>query len=274
MRASAPDVMAERLCSKTYTYGRACPWSINLCSGNPPRRRLGRTLIPLAYTNDLLERLPPADGARIKRRADRVRLEQQDLYAADARLRHVYFPVRGLISVIAELEDGRGIEVAAVGPEGMAGIALFHGTPVAPYATISQLAGESLVLPADVFLDEVRSCESLRATLSLYSVAYMGQLAQTAACNAAHDMRHRIARLLLICHDAARDDGFGITQEFLARMLGVQRPRVSIIAEALRREGAIAYRRGAVRVLDRRALESASCECYAATRTEFRRLLS
>jgi CRP-like cAMP-binding protein len=235
---------------------------------------VGRIVIADPYANELLDRLPRADAARIKGRSQRVRLEQQDLYAADSRLRHVYFPLRGLISVVAELEDGRAIEVAAVGPEGMAGIGLFHGTPVTRYATVSQLAGESLVLAAEAFLDEAGSCDAFSATLGLYSVAFMGQLAQTAACNAAHDMRHRIARLLLVCHDAARDDRFGITQEFLARMLGVQRPRVSLIAEALRREGTIAYRRGAIRVLDRRALESASCECYAATRSEYRRLLS
>jgi CRP-like cAMP-binding protein len=225
-------------------------------------------------TNDLLERLPPADSSRIQRRAERVRLERQDLYPAEARLRHVYFPIRGLISVMAELEDGRAIEVATVGPEGMSGIGLFHGTAIAHYATVWQLAGESLVLTAEAFADEVGSCDPLRRTLGLYSVAMMGQLAQTAACNAVHSVRHRVARLLLTCHDAAREDAFAITQEFIASMLGVQRPGVSLIAEALRREGAIEYRRGKIRILDRRALESASCECYGAIRIEYHRLLA
>jgi CRP-like cAMP-binding protein len=80
--------------------------------------------------------------------------------------------------------------------------------------------------------------------------------------------------LLLTCHDAAREDAFAITQEFIASMLGVQRPGVSLIAEALRREGAIEYRRGKIRILDRRALESASCECYGAIRIEYHRLLA
>jgi CRP-like cAMP-binding protein len=102
----------------------------------------------------------------------------------------------------------------------------------------------------------------------------MGLLAQTAACNGAHRMDHRLARLLLVCHDAARAEQFAITQEFLAVMLGAQRPGVSLAAERLQRANAISYHRGLVKVLDRRRLETAACECYATVRNDFARIFA
>jgi CRP-like cAMP-binding protein len=238
------------------------------------RRAWGGVIVAGPATNGLLELLPPEDRRRILSRGDRVMLGHEVLHRPDARMRHVYFPLRGLLTLMAEFEDGRAVEVATVGPEGMAGLPLVLGAMTTRYSTVSQLAGESLVLTVDVLREEIERCAALRNVLGLYSMAFIALLAQTGACSATHDMRHRLARLLLTCHDAARNDNFLITQEFLAGMLGVQRPGVSLIAEALRREGTITYRRGMVQVVDRQALESASCECYGAIRGEYRRLLS
>jgi CRP-like cAMP-binding protein len=223
--------------------------------------------------NGLLERLPAEDRGRIERRADRVTLGHQVLQPADARVRRAYFPISGLLTVMTEFEDGRALEVATVGPEGMAGLPLFLGATVTRNSTMSQLAGESLVLDAEALRDELDRSEMFRTVMGLYSLAFIGLLAQSAACAGAHSVRQRLARLLLTCHDASRGDGFATTQEFLAGMLGVQRPGVSLIAEAMRREGSITYRRGNIRILDRRALESASCECYGANLAEYHRLL-
>jgi CRP-like cAMP-binding protein len=229
--------------------------------------------VAAAHANGLLERLPTEDRQRIERRAIRVTLGHEVVQRADSKMRHAYFPVSGLLSMMAELEDGRALEVATVGSEGMTGLPVFLGAMTTHCSTVSQLAGESLVLTADELREELERSATLRTVLGLYSVAFIALLAQTAACSGTHSVRQRLARLLLTCHDASRADGFAITQEFLAGMLGVQRPGVSLIAEALRREGAIAYRRGVVRVVDRRALETAACECYRATLSEYRRLL-
>jgi CRP-like cAMP-binding protein len=223
--------------------------------------------------NGLLERLPNDDRVRIERRADHVTLGHQVLQQADTKVRRAYFPVRGLLTVMTEFEDGRALEVATVGPEGMAGLPLFLGATVTRNSTMSQLAGESLVLDADALREELERSETFRTVMGLYSLAFIGLLAQSAACAGAHSVRQRLSRLLLTCHDASRADGFAITQEFLAGMLGVQRPGVSLVAEGLRRDGAISYRRGHIRVVERRTLESAACECYGANLAEYNRLL-
>jgi CRP-like cAMP-binding protein len=225
--------------------------------------------------NWLLARLPREDRIRIDRRLERVSLATQEvLYATDSVIRRVYFPTRGLISVIAELENGRVLEVATVGPEGMLGISVFLDDFSAHHLALGQIAGECLVMSVAAFDDSVAESAVFRALLRRYSNAYMSLLAHTAACNGAHRTAHRLARWLLTCQDAARSDNFAMTQEFVANTLGVQRPAVSLVAEQLRAEGMISYRRGRIRVLDRVRLEDRACECYVKIREEYDELLS
>ncbi|MEA2663007.1 MAG: hypothetical protein QOH08_2579 [Chloroflexota bacterium] len=226
-----------------------------------------------ASGNALLDRLPGDDRARLAPLLTRMSLGHETLVEPTARIRYAYFPVRGLISIMAPLEDGRSILVATVGSEGMAGLTLLFGSSTARHGIVSEIAGESLLLAASAFAEEVGRGGALRTELERYSLVLMAQIAQTAACNAAHVMRQRLAHLLLLCHDGAQVDTFGMTQEFLAGMLGVQRPGISHTADTLRAEGLIAYRRGTIQVLDRRALESASCECYAVGQAEYGRIL-
>jgi CRP-like cAMP-binding protein len=224
--------------------------------------------------NWLLARLPREDRFRIERQLTRVPLRTQEvLYATDSVIRQVYFPTRGLISIVAELENGRVVEVATVGPEGLLGISLFLDNNAARQLAVGQIAGECLVMRAAAFDDAVAESPAFGSLLRRYSNAYMSQLAHSAACNGAHRTANRLARWLLTCQDAARSDQFAITQEFLANTLGVQRPAVSLVAEQLRAEGAISYRRGQMRVLDRRRLEDHACECYGKIREEYDELL-
>jgi CRP-like cAMP-binding protein len=199
--------------------------------------------------------------------------EREVVYSAESAIGRVYFPTRGLIAVLAELQNGRALEVATIGPEGMTGIALFLeiGSASSRQRVLSATAGEGFALTADAFAEEAGRSLPFRALLARYSLAYMARLAQTAACNGGHQLKRRLARILLACQDAALADNFGITQEFLASVLGVQRPGVSLVAEELRRTATISYRRGEVRVLDRRRLEARSCECYTTLREEYDR---
>lgn len=225
--------------------------------------------------NWLLARLPKEDRRHIERRLEQVPLSTQEvLYAADSVIRRVYFPIRGLISIIAEFENGRVFEVATVGPEGMLGISLFLDDHSARHLAVGQIAGECLVMNAAAFADSVAESAAFRDLLTRYSNAYMSLLAHTAACNGAHRTAHRLARWLLTCHDAARSDSFSITQEYLANTLGVQRPAVSLVAERLKQDGAISYRRGRMRVLDRGRLQDHACECYGKIIEEYDGLLS
>jgi CRP-like cAMP-binding protein len=231
-----------------------------------------RTLGPDA--NALLGRLPSEELSKLSRRLERVTLRQETLNGVEERIRHVYFPVHGLISVIAELESGRALEVATVGPEGMVGISLLLGLPVAGRRAVSRIPGQAFVMSADDFVAELDRSAAFHAVMAHYGLAYISGLSQTVACNGAHRARHRLARWLLVCQDAAREDDFPITQETLAAMLGVQRPTVSLVAESLQRSHAISYRRGHMRILDRSLLEHSACECYSAVRSEYQRLLA
>jgi CRP-like cAMP-binding protein len=225
--------------------------------------------------NGLLARLPAQDRLRIERRLDRVPLGTQEvLYPTDSVIRRVYFPIRGLISVVAEFENGRVLEVATVGPEGMLGISVFLDDYSAHQSAVGQIAGECFAMSASAFEDAVAESPAFRELLRRYSNAYMSLLAHTAACNGAHRTAHRLARWLLTCQDAARSDDFAITQEYLANTLGVQRPAVSLVAEQLRADGVISYRRGRMHVLDRGLLEDRACECYSKIREEYAELLS
>lgn len=225
--------------------------------------------------NGLLARLPKEDRQRVDRRLERVTLEaHQVLYAADSLIQRVYFPTRGLISIVAEFENGKVLQVATVGPEGMLGVALFLDDYSSRQMAVGQIEGECLAMSAAAFDDTLSESTAFRALIRRYSNAYTSLLARTAACNGAHRTAHRLARWLLTCCDAAGSDHFTITQEFLATTLGVQRPAVSLVAERLSAERAISYRRGRVRVLDRRRVEEHACECYAKIREEYDELLS
>lgn len=190
-------------------------------------------------------------------------------------MRHVYFPIYGVISLMTPLVDGAPIETATVGNEGMVGVHAFpRGGPLGNTQAIGQVPGEMLTLGADAFRAEVEGGGKLRSLMLAYTQALFAQISQAVACNASHDIQQRTAKWLLETHDrAGGGDTFELTQEFLADMLGVTRPSVSVSARALQQAGLIRYRRGEITILDRKALEASSCECYEAVRKERERLL-
>jgi CRP-like cAMP-binding protein len=184
-----------------------------------------------------------------------------------------YFPLSGMISIVALMSEGLGAEVATVGNEGMIGLPIFLGADSSPFHLMAQLDGEALRLPAEHLEAALGRSGRLAALLRTYSQAFFVQTAQNAACNGLHSVSQRGARWLLATHDRAEADSFFLTQEFLAFMLGVARQSVGIAVGDLQERGLIAYRRGDMHILDRAGLEAASCECYEIVRREFSRLL-
>ncbi|MBA4180507.1 MAG: Crp/Fnr family transcriptional regulator [Anaerolinea sp.] len=182
---------------------------------------------------------------------------------------YIYFPLNGVISVLTVLENGMMIEFATVGPEGTTGVPLFLGFGESNTALISQVPGDALRLSSKDFTDCIARLPSFAAVMLRYSGLMLALVSQSAACNRAHHADARCARWLLMTHDQVGADEFPITQEFLAQMLGVSRPSVALSAGALQRAGLVSYHRGEMRILDRRALELAACECYAVVRTHF-----
>jgi CRP-like cAMP-binding protein len=188
-------------------------------------------------------------------------------------IEHAYFPISGMVSVVALMAKGLGAEVATVGNEGMIGLPIFLGADSSPFHLMAQLDGASLRVPASRLEDALGADTRLSALLRTYSQAFFVQTAQNAACNGLHSVSERGARWLLATHDRAQSDAFYLTQDFLAFMLGVARQSVGIATADLQERGMIAYHRGDMQILDRPALEAASCECYGIVRAEFTRLL-
>jgi CRP-like cAMP-binding protein len=227
-----------------------------------------------AVRNRLLAALPPDDFALLAPALRPVRLDmKQVLHEPERPIAAAYFPEAGMVSLLARLEDGAAQEVGVVGREGVVGLAVALGAGSVGTEALVQAEGGALRLGADELRAAFARGAGLRDLLLRYVQALHAQVSQTAACNGRHAVDERLARWLLMAHDRADGDGFPITQEFMAMMLGVRRAGVSVAAAVLRKAGAIDHAYGRVRVLDRAGLEAASCECYGAVARQFERLL-
>lgn len=228
--------------------------------------------------NRLLATLPQEELAALEREFELVSFELKEfVYREDEPIEHVIFPTSGVLSLISQMSDGRGVEVATIGNEGMVGLPVFlQATATSAHRAFSQIPGESLRIPADRFSTFIASAQdgALHRILHRYTQALMSMIARAVACNALHSVEQRASRWLLITHDRIDGDEFLLTQEFLGQMLGVTRPTVNEAARQLQDVGAIDYTRGHITVLSRSELEARTCECYDVIRSEFDRLLS
>lgn len=186
------------------------------------------------------------------------------LYEPNRPLKFVYFPNAGMVSLVIATEDGRTVEVGEVGKEGFAGIPAAVGMKRSQVREVVQIAGNAFRVRAGALQSVLPSTPQLQLILTRYTVVQGMQIAQTAACNRLHNVEQRFARWLLITQDRVDSATFVITHDFLATMLGTDRPTVSLAAGVLQKKQAIKYTRGAVQILSRAKLASCACECYAA----------
>lgn len=222
----------------------------------------------------VLTLLPRAERERILERCERLSMEaKQLLFKANAAIAHVYFPLSGMASMVLNTESGATVEVGTVGNEGMVGMPVYFGAKSSPTEGVWQVSGETLRMKAKDFRREMERSGELRFVLQRFSQALLNQISQSVACNRLHSMEQRLSRWLLMTHDRAGVDEFGLTQQYMAQMLGVRRATVTVAAGMLQKAGLIRYVRGKVTVVDRKRLEANSCECYEAVRREFDRLL-
>jgi len=224
--------------------------------------------------NQLLRALSAADYSLIVPHLQRVALGAgEKISEAKTRTRHVFFPETAVLSLIIVMADGAAVEAATVGNEGVVGLAAFLGDGAMTTQCLTQIAGDAQRLPVVTLLSTLAASPALGVLLRRYTQAFINQLAQSVACNRLHTIDQRCARWLLMTHDrVGGGDSFDLTQEFLSYMLGVRREGVSGASRALQHLGIISYRRGHISVLDRPALERASCECYGDTRADYARL--
>jgi len=187
---------------------------------------------------------------------------EQMMHRPDAPLDRVYFPESGLFSSTVTMQDGASVEVGATGYEGVIGVAVFFEQQRAVTTAMCQVPGYARAMKADEFREELRKRAGLYKAVAQFAMAMSHQTMQLVACNRLHPVESRLARWLLMTHDRVGSDRFTLTQQFIAYMLGVHRPAVTLAAGALQHAGVIRYRRGVVTILDRATLEASACECY------------
>jgi CRP-like cAMP-binding protein len=184
------------------------------------------------------------------------------LHAAGAPIEQVYFPLSGMVSVLALMRTGEAIETAIIGREGVVGAAVgTNGSRSAGQAMV-QIPGAALEVESKKFSDLFKSSTSFRTVTSDYQTVLLLQAQQSVACHAFHSVEARLCRWLLQSQDTTQSDTVPLTQEFLSHMLGVQRTSVSLSAHTLQKAGLVRYSRGVITILNREGLKETACECY------------
>ena len=224
--------------------------------------------------NQLLAALPADDFAAIAEHLERVPMPLGHmLYEPGTQLRHAYFPTTCIVSLHYVTESGASAETAGVGNEGVVGVSLFMGGDTTPSSAVVQTAGHAYRLDRHVLLQEFKRAGALQRLLLRYTQALMTQMAQSVVCNRYHSVEQQLCRWLLLTVDRVPARELVMTQELVASMLGVRRESVTEAAGNLQNLGYIRYRRGHIAVLDRKGLETRSCECYGVVKKELGRLL-
>lgn len=225
--------------------------------------------------NRLLASLPPNVFAAIRPHLKIVALKHGEVLAdTGSDVTQVHFPHGGVISLVVELNNGDMIETAMIGNDGVLNASSALDGKISLNKAIVQLAGIASVAAVGEIRKIANEFEPFRSLLNRHEQILFAQAQQSAACNASHLVEARFCRWLLRMRDLADGDDLMVTQEFLAQMLGVRRPSVSIVANTLQRAGLIKYRRGNIRLLDIAGLRKGSCECYGAIEGYYRRMFS
>ncbi|HEU4687138.1 MAG TPA: Crp/Fnr family transcriptional regulator [Vicinamibacterales bacterium] len=218
--------------------------------------------------------LPPAERERLFPHMKLVEMPfGMVLYESGVVLRHIYFPVDSIVSLLYVLNNGASAEIAVVGNEGAVGVSLFMGGETTPSRAVVQSAGSAYRLSRARLKEEFSRHGQLLHVLLRYTQSLITQMAQTAVCNRHHALDQQLCRWLLLSLDRLDSNELRVTQELIASMIGVRREGVTEAAGRLQKLGVIRYSRGKITVLDRPRLEELSCECYAVVKAETDRLL-
>jgi CRP-like cAMP-binding protein len=216
-----------------------------------------------AISNKILLSLSRKERKNVLAKMESVRLKpHQIVHDAGESIKSGCFVNTGLISMLAVQPDGKSIEVGLIGNEGFTALPLLAGYRTSPTRLITHGDGSAYLCEAMVLKELVQEFPELDLQLRRFGYRLAMQTAQIAACNAMHNVEERLARWILMIHDRILSDNLPLTQEFMAQMLGTRRATVTIAAGILQRAGFISYARGSVRIINRRLLEDAACDCY------------
>ena len=236
---------------------------------------MAKTLRPSgAPQNVILAGLPKQQFESLSQYLTYVDLKiKQPIYEPKAKISYAYFVDAGMISVVSNMEDGRTIEIGTIGREGMAGSVLLLGVEQVPHQYFVQMAGHAYRISAITLKAECNRNHELRQAILNYQAAFLTVAMQGAACNGLHGVLERCCRWILMCHDRVSTGTVPLTHEFLGMMLGVRRASVSEVLQPLQERGWLKSTRGEITILNRKALESGTCECYRVISEQYKRLL-
>ncbi|MFC7516017.1 Crp/Fnr family transcriptional regulator [Herbaspirillum sp. GCM10030257] len=225
-----------------------------------------RNLLLATLTNEQYDAIAP--------RLHTVPLKiKQVLFERNQPPQYVYFPCTCVLSILAYMLNGSAVEVGTVGNEGFIGIEVLAGGEFSTETGVCQVEGNTLRMTVSDFKEATAGDTPLRRVAQRYMLVYLSLVSQAVACNRLHTIEERFARWILMTHDRVEGDHFYLTQEFIADMLGVHRPSVSLVASAFQQAGLIRYSRGRMSILNRQGLEELACECYGIAREQVDHLL-
>lgn len=229
---------------------------------------------PLQNQNQLFNAIPKDEWEKLLPYIEMVHLPLGKVICEpDMKLAYAYFPATAVISLLHELENGTSAEVAVVGHEGLIGISIFMGGVSTSSTAVVNSAGTAYRIPAAILLNEFNHCAPLMHLLLRFTQALITQMTQTAVCNRHHRLEQQLCRFLLENSDRLSCNEMTMTQELIAKLLGVRREGVTEMALRLQKAGLIKYARGHITILDRVGLEHRTCECYQVVKSEYKRLL-
>lgn len=224
--------------------------------------------------NTLLQQLPPAARQQLLNHCEPFQLVlSAELSARGQPLAHAHFPIEGFLSLVIDVDSHPPLEVGMVGAEAMLGSELVLGVAATPWRALVQGAGSSWRIGANEFRAQIDVIPALQTLLQACLLVRLHQQTLAAACQRYHLIAPRLARWLLMSQDRSRSESFHVTQEFMALMLGVRRVGVTEAAGQFQDSGLIAYHRGELTVLNRKALEAEACSCYIADKEIYSRLM-
>lgn len=214
--------------------------------------------------NQILLSIPDEEFESLRQELSHIDLPQRMvLHEPRQKLQFVYFLNAGMVSLVFRTKEGESVEVGVLGNEGFTPIPVAAGLRSSPHQAIMQVSGDGFRMPVSALETAMSSSPRLQAALNRYAALHGMQVAQTAGCNRLHDLEQRLSRWLLLTQDRVGSGLLRITHDFLATMLGTDRPSVSLAAGALQKKKIIEYTHGAVKVLNRKKLEGTACECYS-----------
>jgi CRP-like cAMP-binding protein len=224
--------------------------------------------------NLLLNRLSATDQKKLEPHLKKKFFDQHSvLFQADQNIRHAYFPVGAVVSLVVSLSTGEIIETAMIGMDGVVGAAAALNGRKVHSRGIIQLAGDMLLCDIGALKAAAAQSPGLLSLLVRHEQTVYTQVQQSAACFATHSVQARLCRWLLRARDLSGSDQLHFTQEYLGQMLGVRRTSVTVVAHTLQAAGLIRYARGKIKILDAEALQDSACECYGTVKAHYEQLL-